>query len=93
MIHHCHALGCKHACPPKWLMCPSCWSQVPRDLQDQVYRTVGLRNRTINRSWAPWWRAAHRAIAHVAYLREPDKARHDAYLAKEMAFADRLEKL
>lgn len=28
--HHCHALGCKRSCPPKWLMCRRCWSKVPR---------------------------------------------------------------
>jgi hypothetical protein len=89
--HHCHALGCKRACPPRWLMCRPCWSQVPKDIADEVYRTVRLRGPTVDASWAPWWRAQARAIAHVAHLREPNEAKRDAYLARELGFADKLE--
>jgi hypothetical protein len=90
--HHCHALGCKNACPPRWLMCRGCWAQVPRDLQDEVYRTVGLRTKdSVNKTWAPWWRAQAKAIAHVAMLKEPNEAKRDAYLARELSFADTLE--
>ena len=89
--HHCHALGCKNPCPPKMLMCKTCWRKVPSDLAAEVYRTVGIRGPTCDASWAPWWRAQARAIAHVAHLREPNEVRRDAYLAKEMAFADLLE--
>src|SRR5271166_4951091 len=55
--HHCHALGCKSSCPPRWLMCRSCWVQVPPDIQAEVYRTVKLRGSHVDASWAPWWRA------------------------------------
>jgi len=89
--HHCHALGCKAACPPRWLMCRTCWSKVPSDLQAEVYRTVGLRGSRCDATWAPWWRAQARAIAHVAHLREPNETRRDAYLARELGFADTLE--
>lgn len=89
--HHCHALGCKRKCPPAWLMCRPCWSQVPPELQAEVYRTVVLRGPHADRTWAPWWRAQARAIAHVAHLREPNEARRDAYLRRELAFADTLE--
>ena len=89
--HHCHALGCKAACPPRWLMCRACWAKVPADMQAEVYRTVKLRVRLVDETWAPWWRAQARAIAFVAHLREPNEARRDAYLAREMAFADLLE--
>ncbi len=90
MTHHCHALGCATACPP--LMCGPCWARVPPDLQREVYRTVRLRAEVIDASWAPWWRAQARAIAHVAFLKEPDVARRDDYLARAMSTADRFER-
>ena len=72
-------------------MCRPCWSQVPPDVQAEVYRTVGLRGPSVDASWAPWWRAQAKAIAHVAMLKAPNEAKRDAYLAREMAFADTLE--
>jgi hypothetical protein len=90
MDHHCHALGCRRACPPRWLMCRQCWAQVPADVQAEVYRTVSLRGPSVDASWAPWWRAQAKAIAHVAHIREPNKQKRDAYLEREMAFADTL---
>lgn len=92
MSHHCHALGCKNACPPRWLMCRGCWAKVPADLAAEVYRTVGMRGRLIDETWAPWWRAQARAIAHVAFLTRPDEAKRDRYLAREMAVADAMER-
>ncbi len=89
--HHCHALGCKAPCPPAHLMCGPCWAQVPADLQREVYRTVVLRGPHADATWAPWWRAQARAIAHVAHLREPNTARRDAYIAKAERFAETLE--
>jgi hypothetical protein len=89
--HHCHALGCKRACPPRWLMCGQCWAKVPSDLQAEVYRTVRLRGTKIGKSWAPWWRAQARAIAHVAFLAEPNAEKREAYLNRELEFADQLE--
>ena len=89
--HHCHALGCKAECPPRWLMCRACWNLLPADLAQEVYRTVGLRGNAIDATWAPWWRAQARAIAYVAHLKEPNEVRRDAYLRKAMAFGDRLE--
>lgn len=90
--HHCHALGCKAACPPRWLMCGPCWAKVPLDLQREVYRTVRLRGPVVDATWAPWWRAQARAIAHVAFLREPNEARRDAYLARAISTAERFER-
>lgn len=89
--HHCHALGCNSSCPPRWLMCRPCWSKVPADLQAEVYRTVGLRGPSVDATWAPWRRAQARAIAHVAMLREPNETKRDAYITRELAFADLLE--
>lgn len=73
------------------LMCRPCWALVPVDLAREVYRTVRMRGRRIDASWAPWWRAQARAIAHVAFFREPDIERRDRYLAHAMQFADKLE--
>ena len=91
MSHHCHALGCKNACPPRYLMCRSCWESVPRDLADEVYRTVTLRGPHCDATWAPWWRASAKAIAYVAMLREPNEMKRDAYLGHVLKFADTLE--
>lgn len=91
MTHHCHALGCSSPCPPAHLMCRVCWSQVPPALQHEVYRTVKLRGSHVNATWAPWWRAQARAVAHVAHLQEPNEERRDAYVAHADRFADRLE--
>lgn len=89
--HHCHALGCKNACPPKWLMCRACWAAVPEDMAEEVYRTVKLRARVIDASWAPWWRAQAKAIAHVAFMKEPNVVKRDAYLARAERTAERME--
>lgn len=88
--HVCHAIACGAACPPKHLMCLSCWSKVPRDIQMEVNRTVKLRGPSIDASWAPWWRVTHRAIYHVATLNMEIKIL-PVYLERAMAFADRLE--
>jgi hypothetical protein len=57
----------------------------------EVNATVGQRGRVVDASWAPWLRAQAKAIAHVAMLVEPNEAKRDAYLAREMGFADTLE--
>jgi hypothetical protein len=96
MGHHCHALGCKAACPPRWLMCRSCWAKVPSAMQVEVYRTVKLRGPDCDETWAPWWRAQAHAIHHVAVLSEMAAGREPGekgalWLARELAMADRLE--
>ena len=90
--HTCHAEKCPTVCPPRFLRCAPHWRLVPRKIQREVYRTIELRGRLIDETWAPWWRAAHEAIAAVA-LREGTwtKEQADAYLEKEHAIADRLE--
>ena len=72
-------------------MCATCWRLVPPDLQAEVYRTVVLRGPTCDASWAPWWRAQARAIAHVANVCEPNAGWQTKYVARADAFADRLE--
>lgn len=72
-------------------MCATCWAQVPPAIQREVYATVGLRAKVCDATWAPWWRAQARAVAHVAHLHEPNAARRDAYIARADAFAATLE--
>lgn len=91
MKHTCHALGCKTPCPPRMLMCRACWSKVPRELQAEVYATVKKRKPDVDASWAPWWRAQAKAIAHVAFPLPSRRSERDAYLLREMKFADELE--
>ena len=64
---------------------------MPVDLQDEVYRTVKLRGPDVDASWAPWWRAQAKAIAHVAFLSHPDVAKRDRYLKHELEIADQME--
>jgi hypothetical protein len=73
-------------------MCRGCWSKVPPDLATEVYRTVKLRGRLIDETWAPWWRAQARAIAHVAFLVHPDESKRDRYLEREMDIANQMER-
>jgi hypothetical protein len=72
-------------------MCKAHWSRVPPELQAEVYRTVKLRGDRTDATWAPWWRAQARATAHVAFLEEPNVQRRDAYLSRELRFAETLE--
>lgn len=63
---------------------------VPRDVQQEVYRTVRLRDESVNASWAPWWRAQAEAIHEVGMKCDPGDG-CERYYAREMAFAKRLE--
>jgi hypothetical protein len=97
MTHHCHAPGCKRPCPPRWLMCRECWATVPDAMQREVCRTVKLRGPYCDASWAPWWRAQAHANHAAAVARErsagrPRDPRGDRWLARELAFADELDR-
>lgn len=35
--HHCHAPGCKAACLPKHLFCPTHWAKLPEDLKAAIF--------------------------------------------------------
>lgn len=99
--HTCHAIWCNAACPPAWLMCRTCWAKVSPATQAEVYRTVKLRDmRSVDASWAPWWRAQAQAIYEVA-LQTPGLDGHtredlppwkaQAWLDRELAVAAKLE--
>lgn len=74
---------------------------VPDDLKREVYATVKQRDKTVNKTWAAWWRA--QAQATVAVLRkaqrdEPgvvwfagDDEAIKRWETREMAFAETLE--
>ena len=97
--HHCHAINCPRPCPPRMLMCRVCWATVSPETQREVYRTVKLRDMSgCDATWAPWWRASHRAIYEAALAAGLDRAARpsggpwnaDAWLAHEMHVADEL---
>lgn len=97
--HTCHAHACGAPCPPAHLFCRPCWALVSPTTQAEVYRTVKLRGRAVDETWAPWWRAQAQAGYENAIARGLDgHAREDAppwsakaYLDKELAFAAKLE--
>jgi hypothetical protein len=69
-------------------MCAKCWAHVDYTTQREVYRTVKLRGPACDASWAPWWRAAHTAIAQVA---KKQGVECEKWIARQMSFADQLE--
>jgi len=92
MKHTCHVPGCGAACPPRHLTCASCWRIVPKKLQAEVYRTIRLRGKVLDETWAAWWRAQAQAIAHV--LREKfgwPEERVTKFLEREEQAAARFE--
>lgn len=92
MSHHCHVPGCPVKTPPRLLTCPPHWAMVDPPTQREVYRTVKLRDmRAFDATWAPWWRAAHRAIAQCMLADGGDPAMVERWLARQLAFADKLE--
>lgn len=72
-------------------MCGPHWAQVPADLQREVYVTCRERGRRIDATWAPWWRAQAKAIHHVGMLTEQNAEKGARWLARELAFAAKLE--
>lgn len=70
--HHCHAIGCETPTPPRLLMCPAHWRQVPAELQAAVRRAFNPRQCVLGPERVPpssaWIAASARARAHVARL-------------------------
>lgn len=89
--HHCHMPGCRVATPPRLLMCAKHWAAVEPATQREVYRTVRQRANAIDATWAPWWRAAHRAIAQAMLSEKRDPELVRKWLDREMNFANTLE--
>lgn len=91
MAHTCHAWGCNAPCPPRLLMCRPCWDRVPKDVQQEVYRTVGLRGSRVDATWAPWWKAQTEACAAAAPGNGVSKECIDFEVKKGLDFAKTLE--
>lgn len=66
--HHCHARGCRTAVKPELLMCLRHWRQVPKPLQQAVWRTYRPGQCDDKRPSMAWHEAADAAIAFVAQL-------------------------
>lgn len=66
--HHCHALGCKSACPPEYLMCGHHWRMVPMPLKRNVYRHYRAGQCEDMQFTGRWLVAASHAIAHVGVM-------------------------
>lgn len=64
MGHECHVKGCVNHCPPRHLMCGSCWARVPKALRSRVYDTYtpGQENKTVPPT-KEWFAAARAAIS------------------------------
>lgn len=86
--HRCHAAQCDNPCPPKHLMCASCWRLVPATIQARVYASFRRRGAVTDARAAPWWRAQADAIEANALARGVDARRE---VARDRAFADKLE--
>lgn len=86
----CKAIGCREAIGSQFLMCRGHWSKVPKELQDEVYRTFRARNSVMDATWAPWWRAQARAVAAIhPWVNETAK---ELWLSHEESCAVRLER-
>lgn len=91
MAHSCHVPGCGTGCAPKYLTCGPHWRMVPLSMQAEVYRTLSMRGKLIDSSWAPWWRAQANAIHAIMVAEGRDKAACDRWLARELETAVKLE--
>ena len=96
--HTCHA-HCGRVCPPRMLMCPTCWSMVPKPLGDLVYEAFRVGKRAGTHPNGAWMLAADAAIelVHLATGRHvrPLKRAMDYAIGmdgedKAMAFAHRV---
>ena len=91
MEHTCHLPGCQAACPPRHPFCREHWAMVPKDLQQDVYDTVGIRGKRVDATWAPWWRAQSAATVHVLRIMNPDhEEQMDKLERSEEAFIGKL---
>ena len=62
--HTCHA-HCGRTCPPRLLMCPTCWKLVPKPLGDLVYEAYNAGRRAKTHPNGAWMLAAETAIELV----------------------------
>jgi hypothetical protein len=67
--HLCHAIGCARAVPPKMLMCLPHWRMVPRELQQEVWRTYRPGQEIDKRPSVEYIAVQRRAVAAVTRAR------------------------
>lgn len=82
--HTCHA-HCGRACPPRMLMCPTCWRIVPKALGDLVYEAFNAGKRAKTHPNGAWMLAADAAIALVHLATE--RPIHGRLLPGAMSYA------
>jgi len=77
----CQIPGCARELPPRFLMCPTHWFEVPRELRAEIVDsfTAWLKGKDDVR---PYLRARLRAIVHVAKLHGIDTRADEAKLAR-----------
>lgn len=68
MTHHCHAIACAAAVPPRMLMCRRHWAMVPAELQRAVWAHYRAGQEDDKRPSHAWHLAATDAIAAVFEL-------------------------
>lgn len=68
MIHHCHAIGCERAVPPRLLMCAPHWRQVPGNLQRLIWRSYVKGQEIRKDPTALYLVAQAHVVAYVASL-------------------------
>ena len=68
--HHCHIPGCSKVIEPKFLMCPGHWKQVPKDLQNEVYRHY-RPGQEIDKQPSQGWILASRAAINAVTSIKP----------------------
>lgn len=91
MSHHCHAMNCGLAVPPRMHMCRRHWSMVPKPFQDALWVNYRRGQENSKTPTAAYLRAAANCIGAVARAeRWPDDE-----VAREVglyeSWAERLE--
>lgn len=91
MAHHCHALNCPTAVPPRMHMCKRHWSMVPRALQRALWDAYKPGQ---ERSMSPsptYLRAAAACVRSVAEQEGQPAGEIDADVSTYEAWAEMIE--
>ncbi len=72
MKHLCHAIGCKVSVPPKMLMCLKHWKLVPREAQNDIWKTYVPGQEIRKDPTTEYLKAQQRAMAFVLKAEKPE---------------------
>lgn len=86
--HHCHAIGCTKAIPPRFAMCPRHWSMVRPRVRALVWRCYRPGQEKDKRPTL-YYRAALRLARAIVAFREKRLQESEAELAAAVELADR----